>query len=154
LNREVGGKGFTDYKQIANSGTMYYDPIDPAGREFHRRSIYRFQPRGASLGLLDAFDCPDPAAAAPRRNATTTPLQALALWNGGFALRMADALATRIGGEAPKDAALQATRVYRLVLQRAPTAVERDRAARLIDDHGLAALCRALLNSNEFLTID
>jgi Protein of unknown function (DUF1553)/Protein of unknown function (DUF1549)/Planctomycete cytochrome C/Concanavalin A-like lectin/glucanases superfamily len=154
LNPEVGGKGFSDYKQIANSGTMYYDPIDPVGREFHRRSIYRFQPRGASLGLLDAFDCPDPAAAAPRRNATTTPLQAMALWNGGFALRMADALATRVAGESGNDIGRQAARVYQLILQRPPTAVERDRAARLIEAHGLRALCRAMLNSNEFLTVD
>jgi hypothetical protein len=154
LNRELGGKGFSDYKQLANSGTMYYDPIDPVGREYHRRSLYRFQPRGASPGLLDAFDCPDPAAAAPRRNATTTPLQAMTLWNGGFALRMAAALAQRIEQENPRDAALQAARVYQLLLQRRPSPTESDRAVRLIDAHGLPALCRAMLNSNEFLTID
>jgi hypothetical protein len=154
LNRELGGKGFSDYQQIANSGTMYYDPIDPVGHAFHRRSIYRFQPRGASPGLLDAFDCPDPAAATPRRNATTTPLQAMTLWNGGFALRMAEALAQRIEREYPRDTALQAARVYQLMLQRSPSATERDRAVRLTDAHGLTALCRAMLNSNEFLTVD
>src|SRR5260370_31654128 len=143
LSPEVGGKGFSDYKQIANSGTMYYDPIDPVGREFHRRSIYRFQPRGASLGLLDAFDCPDPAAAAPRRNATTTPLQAMALWNGGLALRTAETLAARVAGESGNDTGLQTARVYPLILQRPRTPGERGRAVRLRGGDGFRGPFRA-----------
>ena len=132
---------------------MNFDPFDPAGPEFHRRSVYRFVPRGGNRGLLDTFDCPDPAAAAPRRAVTTTPLQALALWNGGFALRMADAFAERVAKEAGGDVAGQVNRAWRLAFQRDPTAEEAKLAAKLVADHGLKALCRALFNSNEFVVV-
>lgn len=154
LNPEIGGKGFSDYRERNFNGTAYFDPIDPIGPEFHRRSIYRFVPRGGNAGLLDAFDCPDPAAAAPRRASTTTPLQALALWNSGFALRASEAFATRITKEAPGSIDRQVRLAWRLAYQREPTAEEAKLAAKLVADHGLTALGRALFNSNEFLTVE
>ncbi|QJW94327.1 DUF1549 domain-containing protein [Frigoriglobus tundricola] len=153
LNPEVGGKGFSDYKIRDFNGTAYFDPFDPVGPEFHRRSVYRFTPRGANQGLLDVFDCPDPAAAAPRRAVTTTPLQALALWNNGFALRAADAFAARVQKEAD-GAENQIRRAWRLAYQRDPSAEEAKLAAQLVADHGLKALCRVLFNSNEFVTVE
>ncbi|AWM41441.1 Planctomycete cytochrome C [Gemmata obscuriglobus] len=153
LNPAVGGKGFSDYKTRDFNGTAYFDPFDPVGPEFHRRSVYRFTPRGANLGLLDTFDCPDPAAAAPRRATTTTPLQALALWNNGFALRAAGALADRVAKEANGTEG-QARRAWALTYQRAPTPEELKLATKLVGDHGLKALCRVLFNSNEFVTIE
>ncbi len=154
LNRDVGGKGFSDYRERNFNGTAYFDPFDPVGLASHRRSIYRFVPRGGNRGLLDAFDCPDPAAAAPRRSITTTPLQALALWNSGFALRMSDAFAARVEGEAPNDVPKQVRRAWQLAYQREPTAQEAKLAETVAADHGLRAICRVLFNSNEFLTID
>jgi hypothetical protein len=153
LNPEIGGPGFSDYKERNFNGTAYFEPFDPVGPEFHRRSVYRFTPRGANPGLLDAFDCPDPAAAAPRRAVTTTPLQALTLWNNGFALRAADAFAARVTKEAA-GADAQIRRAWQLAYGRAPTAEEAKLAAKLVADHGLKALCRVLLNSNEFVTVD
>src|SRR5207237_8291833 len=64
LDRSLGGPGFSDYQEASGAGTTYFEPFDPVGPQFHRRSLYRFQPRGANLGLLDVFDCPDPAASA------------------------------------------------------------------------------------------
>src|SRR5207249_2649594 len=57
LDRTVGGPGFSDYQETSGAGTTYYEPFDPVGAVYHRRSLYRFQPRGANLGLLDFFDC-------------------------------------------------------------------------------------------------
>ncbi|MBN9119067.1 MAG: DUF1553 domain-containing protein [Planctomycetes bacterium] len=153
LNPEVGGKGFSDYKVRDFNGTAYFDPFDPVGPEFHRRSVYRFTPRGANQGLLDSFDCPDPAAAAPRRAITTTPLQALALWNNGFALRAADAFASRVAKEADGPEK-QVRRAWQLVYQRDPTPDEAKIATKLVADHGLKALGRVLFNSNEFVTVE
>ena len=155
LNRETGGPGFSDYKVIdAGNGTAYYEPFDPTDPASQRRSVYRFTPRGGNQGFLDLFDCPDPSASAPRRNATTTPLQALALWNGEFSLRMAATLAERVDKELPQASRDRVARVYRLTLQRAPTDAELEAAGRLVEKHGTRALCRALLNSNEFLTAE
>ncbi len=153
LNPEVGGKGFSDYKVRDFNGTAYFDPFDPVGPEFHRRSVYRFTPRGANQGLLDSFDCPDPAAAAPRRAITTTPLQALTLWNNGFALRAAAAFAGRAEKDA-SDTEKQVRRAWQLAYQRDPTAKERELAVKLVTDHGLKALGRVLFNSNEFVTVE
>lgn len=150
LNPAVGGKGFNDYKIRDFNGTAYFEPFDPVGPEFHRRSVYRFSPRGANQGLLDTFDCPDPAAAAPRRATTTTPLQALTLWNNGFALRMADAFAARVAKEAD-GIEKHVRRAWQLAYQRDPTAEELKLGMKLVTDHGLKALCRVLFNSNEFV---
>ena len=158
LNTAMGGPSFSDYRETGGNGTAYFDPIDPVGAPFHRRSIYRFTPRGGNQGLLDTFDCPDNAAAAPRRNVTTTPIQALALWNDAFSLRMAEALAHRveaeITGNDPGAMERRVARVYQLAFQRAPDARERSRALQLASAHSLSALCRALFNTNEFVTVD
>ena len=153
LNPEVGGQGFSDYQARDYNGTMYFEPFDPVGSPFHRRSIYRFTPRGANQGLLETYDCPDPATATPRRAVTTTPLQALALWNNGFALRMADAFATRVARETGVVNE-QVTKAWQLAYQRDPTPEEARLAAKLVHDHGLKALCRVLFNSNEFVTVE
>ena len=154
LNRTIGGKGFSDYKERNFNGTAYYDPFDPEGPESQRRSIYRFLPRGSNTGLLDTFDCPDPAAAAPRRAITTTPLQALALWNGGFALRASGAFADRVSKDCPNDIPMQVTRSWQLAFGRDPTPAEQPLSEKLVAEHGLKALARALFNANEFLVVE
>ncbi|MGL4422048.1 MAG: DUF1553 domain-containing protein, partial [Gemmataceae bacterium] len=113
-----------------------------------------FVPRGANPGLLDTFDCPDPSTAAPRRATTTTPLQALTLWNGAFTLRTADAFANRLTREVPKDVSGQVRRAFQLAFQRWPTPAELSAGVTLAEQHGLAPLCRALLNANEFITLE
>ena len=49
---------------------------------------------------------------APRRALTTTPLQALALMNGTFVLRMADRFAERLKKDAGNDVAKQIARAW------------------------------------------
>jgi hypothetical protein len=43
---------------------------------------------------------------------------------------------------------------FRLVFQRSPSDAEREEFAQYADKHGLAAMCRVLLNSNEFLFVN
>jgi hypothetical protein len=154
LNAELGGPSFEDVSIISNNGTNYYEPKIVEGDAFNRRTIYRFNPRGGRSALLDTFDCPDPAATAPRRAVTTTPLQALSLLNNSFVLQMSEAFAARVKSEAGEDTALQADRAWQLAVCRKPTDVERDLSAKLINEHGLAALCRGLFNSNEFVVVE
>jgi len=160
LNCEIGGRGFSDYRENFLNGTTYFDPFDPVGPQFHRRSVYRFQPRGANQGLLDTFDCPDPAATTPRRSMTTTPLQALTLWNNGFVLRAAEAFAERLAREVPgssDDAEVldhRIDRAWQLALQRSPRPSESESARRLVLAFGFRALGRVLFNTNEFLTVE
>lgn len=154
LNLQAGGPSIVDVSITSNNGTTYYEPLDVNGPEFFRRSIFRFTPRGGRSTLFDAFDCPDPSATAPRRQVTTTPLQALSLFNNAFMLRMSEALAERIRKEVGENAEAQIRHGWMLTLGRSPDAEESRLAAELVSQHGLRTLCRALLNGNEFVVIE
>ncbi len=154
LNTKMGGPGFQDVKLVPIKGTTYYKPFDPDGDEYFRRTIYRFAPRGGRSALLDTFDCPDPATAAPQRAVTTTPLQALSLLNNSFVLRMSNYCADRITKESGNDQALQIARAWQLTVARSPTETERLASTQLLSQHGLPALCRGLFNINEFVLVE
>jgi hypothetical protein len=154
LNLQIGGPGFIDVTINPHEGTTYYSPFDREDAALNRRTVYRFSPRGGRSALLDAFDCPDPSGAAPRRTVTTTPLQALSLLNNAFALRMSDRLAARISAEGHTSPAGSIARAYALCYQRLPEPDETQLAREFVSAHGLPALCRALFNSNEFLFVD
>src|SRR5262249_23714040 len=105
--------------------------------------------------LLTDFDCPDCAFPASTRTATTTPLQALTLFNHEFTVSMANALAARVqkdvGEDRPAD---QLRRAYWLLFARPPSDQERPWGEAFVAGHGLPALCRVLLNTNEFLYVE
>lgn len=153
LNPTVGGKGYLDVRPYFYRGSWFYEPQDNPGREFNRRSIYRMSARGGRNPLLDTFDCPDPSTTTPRRGTTTTPLQALALLNNSFTLRMADHFADRLRQEAGDDVDQQIQRGFLLAYGRPARAAESAASRTVIAKHGLAPFCRALLNSNGFLYV-
>ncbi|MCO6455257.1 MAG: DUF1553 domain-containing protein [Pirellulaceae bacterium] len=154
LNPRRGGPGFQDVTITPNNGTTYYDPIDREDEALNRRTVYRFWPRGGRSALLDTFDCPDPSTTAPRRSATTTPLQALSLLNNPLVLRMSDHLGRRLEREAGQPPEAQVERAFDLVYNRPPDDEELRLAAELIRQHGASTLARALFNSNEFVIIE
>jgi cytochrome c551/c552 len=150
----AGGPGFRDVSVNFVAGTTYYEPLPAAPDSTHRRTIYRFTPRGERPPLLDVFDCPDPAVSAPRRSVTTTPLQALALFNDEFVFALSERFASRLEREAGAEPSAQVTLAWRLALGRAPQADERALSEALAARHGLAALCRGLFNLSSFSVID
>jgi hypothetical protein len=154
LNHAGGGPGFRDYKEVNRSGTWSYLTADFAGPEFERRSIYRTLVRGGRGGLLDAFDCPDPSTTTPKRTVTTTPLQALALFNNSLVLRMSEAFAERLQREAGDDPADQVSLATQLAYGRAAESAEKELMVDIVKRHGPATLARVLFNSNEFLYVD
>src|SRR3954454_744051 len=92
-----------------------------------RRSVYLFARRNLRDPFLEAFDLPDSNLSCPRRERSTTAPQALALLNAADVAEAATALVERLGRET-HSAAEAVERAYRLVLGRAPTPAERDRA--------------------------
>jgi hypothetical protein len=156
LNLKMNGPGFHDFKITRALGTSatFYTPVDGAGGEMGRRTLYRTWSRGGRSGLLDAFDCPDPSTTSPRRAVTTTPLQALVMLNNAHVLRMARHFAERVRREAGKGVEAQVRWTYRLAYGRLPDTAEMDLAKRVVEKHGLAVLTRAIFNSSEFLYVD
>jgi mono/diheme cytochrome c family protein len=143
----MGGPGFRLYKFTQNNVCTYF-PLDVHGPDTYRRAVYHQNARASVVDVLNDFDLPDIAFAAPKRANTTTPLQALTLLNHSFTLDMAKALAARIqNGDA-------LTQAYRITFQREPSAKEREAGIKLIATHGTEAFCRALLNANELLYLD
>ncbi len=154
LNPQRGGPGFDDVAVIDNNnGTTYYEPIDREDPQLNRRTIYRFTPRGGRSALLDSLDCPDPSTATPRRSVTTTPLQALSLQNNDLVLRLAAAFGEGAAVACPGDTARQVDWMFRRAYGRGATPAELSAADRVAQKHGLAAVARALFNSNEFILV-
>ena len=154
LKQHSGGPGFKDVSITLNNGTTYYEPLDVDSDALFYRTVYRFSPRGDRPALLEAFDCPDPSATAPKRSVTTTPLQSLSLLNNAFVLRLAERFAERTVREAGPEVESQIDRAWALAVGRPPSDEERRLSEALVNDHGLAALCRGLFNTTEFVVID
>src|SRR5262249_34828712 len=74
--------------------------------------------------LLQVFDTPEGFVSTAQRNVTTTPTQALLLFNSNFMLQQAQAFADRLVREGSSDTE-RVDRAFRLALGRAPTADER-----------------------------
>ncbi|MFN9181720.1 MAG: PSD1 and planctomycete cytochrome C domain-containing protein [Planctomycetota bacterium] len=155
LDLTAGGEGYQDFVIEKIGDAHYYRHSGESEPSCWRRSVYRFRVRGDRSPLLESFDCPDPSATAPSRNITTTPTQALALWNGELVLELAERLASRVQAENPGGTPAEwASGMWRMVLQRDPLAQEVVLASEFIEKHGLESLGRVLLNANEFLLVD
>jgi hypothetical protein len=153
LDLTMLGPGFDTFKPNDNY-VRVYEPKTEFGPAEWRRMVYQFKPRLQPEGTFGAFDCPDAGQAAARRNTSTTPLQALNLMNGPFVLQQAEFFAERVRREAGGDAPAQVGRAFALAFGRAPDEVEKSASVELVRQYGLAALCRALFNANEFVYLN
>lgn len=129
------------------------------GSEGRRRSIYIYQQRTLTMPLLQSFDALVCDESRPRRTASVTPLQALAMLNGDFVNEEAEQFASRIEQTDEHDVAKQVDNAFEIALGRLPSEQERSRMTSLIESsgsrrEGLISLCRVLLNSNEFIYVD
>ncbi len=153
LNSERGGPGFQDftYEEAYAPIYRYFTANEPG---LWRRSIYRYIVRTTPDRFLTTLDCPDPANLTAKRLTTTTPLQSLALYNNDFMLRQTRYFAQRIEIEAGANIVAQVSRAFQRSLGRSPSAQEQRLAIGFVEQQGLFALCRSLLNSNEFVYVD
>lgn len=152
LDRTMGGPGFDLFAPNNNYVKVYNSRTDFGPTEF-RRMIYQSKPRTELDNTFGAFDCPDAGQVAPKRTSSTTPLQALNLLNSPFAVQVAEAFAARVERETGKSVEAQVGRAFQLIFTRSPAREELTASVKLVEAHGLIALCRALFNANEFLTV-
>lgn len=152
LDLRMGGPGFLPFAPNYNY-VRVYDPKLEFGPEDWRRMIYMTKVRMAQDSTFGAFDCPDAGQSAAKRPRSTTPLQALSLFNSAFVLQQAHFLATRLEREAGANPSAQVQRGFALAVQRPPDARELAVCEQLMRGHGLEAFCRVLLNANELLFV-
>jgi hypothetical protein len=131
-----------------------WKPEEKPGRETWRRTIYVLRARGADDGVFNAFDIPDCGQVRPKRSESTTPLQALNLFNSPFVIEHSQLLALRVQHQAGNDRVRLVDRVFELTLARPPAPDERAACLAAVARDGLSSVCRALLNSDEFLFLE
>lgn len=152
LDHRSGGPGFRLYKYTVDNVATYF-PLEKFEEDTYRRAVYLQSARSIRPELLAQYDCPDSSLPEPKRVVTTSPLQALSLLNNGFIVDMAAAFADRVRQEAGASAEAQIRRAFAVAFARQPNSAELQAAQALVARHGMAALCRALFNANEFVYV-
>ena len=92
----MGGPGYNPWEPNTNY-VVVFRPRAELGPDDFRRMVYQFRPRSQLDPTFGVYDCPDGGLVAPRRNVSTTALQALNLLNSRFILAMSERFADRLG---------------------------------------------------------
>lgn len=142
-------------QRVKYSNSKWNTQFGPEGR---KRSIYIYQQRTLSMPLMQVFDAVVCDESRPRRRVSTTPLQALAMYNSEFVNDEASHFANRIATKYKKvDEQIQAA--FKIALCRPASQPELKRLQKFMASSGsgseaIVGLCRILLNSNEFVYVD
>ncbi|MDP1561784.1 MAG: PSD1 and planctomycete cytochrome C domain-containing protein [Pirellulaceae bacterium] len=162
LDLEMGGPGIKYFRESPGpqvTPKLHYDDFDLNGASANRRSIYRVVWRGIPDPLFEALDFPDLGLLAPQRHESSSPLQTLTLLNHRFVLHHAQVWAndcqqgfSSLAEIGSFEVAIQ--NAVREAWLRPATDAEVTTLQELAAEHGMAAVCRLLINSNEFLYVD
>ena len=156
IDLTMGGPGiqqFTQTKGPQATPKLDYDAFDWNDPKAARRSIYRVVWRGIADPFMESLDFPDLGLLSPKRGSSGSALQALTLFNNDFVLHHSDVLAKKI--EANHQVIdEQVAMACRWIYLREPHSTEHQMLVAYAKKHGLAATCRVLLNSNEFVFVD
>ena len=149
LDETMSGRSY----RIHNVKKRYaqWEVIDNHGPHTWRRMIYQERMRRVDDRLFTAFDFPDCGQVQSKRPVSTTPLQALNLLNSEFILNQSKRIADRAVKESDGDLTQSIKRCFELLLSRDPTAEEKTWCLQVANKHNLSMVCRAIVNSNEFV---
>ncbi|PYK97876.1 MAG: hypothetical protein DME19_14690, partial [Verrucomicrobia bacterium] len=184
LNLKMGGPSVFPELPPGMSPTYSGWKLTREETERNRRSIYVFVKRNTRYPLFESFDMPDTHESCPRRNVTTTPLQALNLLNSELTLKWAEGFAGRVIQSAGADLDKQIETAYRLAFSRRPDNAEKNTVKKFFDRHrgiigaraatgealalptdlpdhadrveaaSLVDFCHMLINANEFVYLN
>ncbi len=152
LDQRIGGPGFSVF-EVQPENVHHYFAKTSWGPAEWRRMVYMTKVRQEHDAVFGNFDCPDGNQTIPKRSRSTTPLQALNLFNSQFVLQQSGLLAHRLRRDAGERPADQVARAFQLLSGRHPSSHEQELGCEFVGQYGLDAFCRAMLNSNEFLFV-
>ncbi|ULO22961.1 DUF1549 and DUF1553 domain-containing protein [Methylocystis sp. SB2] len=140
LNEQVGGPSVFPPipENLTGGGNFNADPAwttskDP--QDYVRRSLYIFTRRSLPYPLLETFDMANAQQIHSKRDVTTTPLQALTLYNSEIIFQWSQALAGRVLNEAGADESAQLDRLYEILFARKPSDAEKEALHAFLDQH-------------------
>jgi hypothetical protein len=122
----IGGNNF-------NADPAWTTSKDP--KDYVRRSLYIFTRRSLPYPLLETFDMANAQQIHSKRDVTTTPLQALTLYNSDQIFQWSQALAGRVINEAGPDESARIDRLYQILFSRQATDSEKDALRAFLDQH-------------------
>jgi hypothetical protein len=132
LEDKVGGPSvYPPLPRVIKTGDANFNG-DPAWktskdeRDHNRRSLYVFTRRSLPYPILESFNMASPQDAHSKREVTTTPLQALTLFNSEVIFDWSKSLAGRVINEAGNDESKQLNRLYEILFARAPEGNEKE----------------------------
>jgi hypothetical protein len=124
LEDKVGGPSvYPPLPKVINTTGVNFNN-DPAWRtskdehDHNRRSLYVFTRRSVPYPILESFNMASPQEAHSKREVTTTPLQALTLFNSELIFDWSKALAGRVINEGGKGEAARIDRLYQILFAR------------------------------------
>ena len=138
-------------ERVKFSNTKWDTQAGPQGR---KRSLYIYQQRTLTMPFMQSFDSLVCDESRPRRQHSVTPLQALAMYNGDFVSEEAKHFGARVCTEVDSGIKPQIERAFQIALGRSPSSGELGEMKAIADAAGMAAVCRVLMNTNEFIYVD
>lgn len=134
LEDKIGGPSvFPPVPSNLNAGRLWEVSKDP--KDQNRRSIYIFTRRSVPYPLLASFDMANAQLTHAKRDVTTTPLQALTLFNDDLVFAWSQALAGRVIREAGSDESAELDRLYQILFGRDPDETERSTLLAFLISH-------------------
>lgn len=123
LVEQVGGKSVHPYQPDGIWRMNNMDYVQGSGQDLYRRSMYTIYKRSVPPPNMTAFDAPSRAHSVGVRQATSTPLQALALLNDPQIVEASRVLAQSVLSDTANTEE-QLKKVYRLLTSRMPSEAE------------------------------
>jgi hypothetical protein len=164
--------------ELSYAGTVKWK--DDAGPNRYRRGLYTWFQRTSPYPMLMTFDSPESTSCSVSRERSNTPLQALTLLNDVVFVETAQAMSRRLFSEVSGNDKARLRYAFRLCFGREPEVKEKEILLRLLQDYrrlnadsneakkvvgphapqgvpvteaaSWVALCRTLLNLDEFIT--
>ncbi|MCM8525582.1 MAG: DUF1553 domain-containing protein, partial [Lentisphaeraceae bacterium] len=148
LNSSIGGISY----RIHNTKKRYalWEVVDNHSQSTWRRMIYQERMRGVDDKMFTAFDFPDCGQVLSKRPSSTTPLQALNLMNSKFIDTQCEILASKFH-RSSKETSIK--ELFAAFYNRKPSEAELAQCLKILETESLKILCRAMINSNEFVFI-
>lgn len=124
----------TNYR---NNNAQFNDRMWRTSNDAHdhnRRSLYVFTRRSIPYPILDSFNMASPQEAHSKREVTTTPLQALTLFNSELIFDWSKSLAGRVINESSEAESDRINRLYQILFARNATNEEQGALRTFLDE--------------------
>jgi len=134
LNDTVGGPSvFPPIPKGLDAGKLW--TVSKDQDDWNRRSLYIFTRRSVAYPMLATFDMASAQQVHSKRDVTTTPLQALTLYNSDLVFQWSQDLAGRVIREAGNSQTAQLDRLYQILFARNPDQFEKATLTAFLSSH-------------------